>query len=232
MLRTCGARLHRALVAGSSIHPSGRFSTTAVAAQIKPAETPSTSKLSITNNTGSTSDLPTAQSTNAHGQQQSDIRTHHARLRKPKRPTPLLRDFFVGAVDTELLTYPEPITREDMEVLDASVRRHTDLLVGTPAAGRLNALRNAGGFGLDVPAAWGGKNCTVTELTRHAEAEALADVDLATALNAHRQVVRAIVECGNVEQQERYLPRLASGELMGAVAFYESASQKPTGYYT
>lgn len=74
-----------------------------------------------------------------------------------------------------------------------------------------------------MPAAWGGHNCTVTELTRHAEVEAAdGDVRVAAQLNAHRLAVRCIIECGTVEQQERWLPRLASGELRAAVAFYEA----------
>lgn len=219
LLRTCGASLHRTLVA--------RLSTTTVAVQqqIKPApETPAASP-----SKKPTADLPPATTTTNTGQQDTHIRTHYARLRKPARPQPLLRDFFVGAVDTEMLTYPEPITRDDMQLLDASVRRHTELFASAPPdAGSWSALRQAGVFGLDVPAAWGGSNCTVTELTRHAEVEALADVGVAAALNAHRLLVRALVECGSAEQQERFLPRLASGELTGAVAFYEALPSATT----
>lgn len=218
MLRTCGARLHRALVSTNSIRCIGS------AAQTQPNISSSSS---TTASAGAEEHLPVADDTTSG---QRDIRTHHARPRKPQRP-PLVRNFFAGLVDTELLTYPEPITRDDMQHLDRSVQLTADYFANstsstattdTNLAGRLDDLRQLGAFGRDIPAAWGGHNCTVTELTRHAEVEAAGDLRLAAQLNAHRLAVRCIVECGSAEQQERWLPRLATGQLTAAVAFYEA----------
>lgn len=168
------------------------------------------------------------------------IKTHYARLKKPSR-APLVRNFFAGEVDTHFLTYPEVINRDDMVNLDKDVdkvvdywRHHVDSA----------AIRNAGHipgsvfadlqlfkqFGVDVPAQFGGRNNGQTETTRLNEAEA-QDVSVAVTLNAHRQVVRIIDECGTDEQKRNYLPRLASGELIGTVAFYE-AEASPTGIFS
>lgn len=246
MLRTCGLQLRRAL--SSTIRPSSMSSSlspthTRIVGGSGRSNSTTTATTSTTQMPHTTATFPSASSplsatqaatshhpkyeplaTPAASSDQPDIRTHHERPRKPQ-PPPLLRNFFAGHVDTDLLTYPEPINREDMQLLNASVQRTSDWLAARTSSTTDDddeGLRALGAFGLDVPAAWGGSNAVVTELTRHAEVEAGADVYLAARLNAHRLAVRCLVECGSSEQKDRYLPLMASGQLMGAVAFYEA----------
>lgn len=168
------------------------------------------------------------------------IKTHYARIKKPSR-APLVRNFFTGDVDTHFLTFPEVISRDDMVNLDKDVgqvvdywRQHIDSAAIQTArhipAAVVADLRALHQFGIDVPADFGGRQNGQTETTRLNEAEA-QDVSVAVTLNAHRQVVRIIDECGTDEQRRNYLPRLASGELIGSVAFYE-ADASPTGIFT
>lgn len=179
----------------------------------------------------------TAPRSTGGGQQ---IKTHYARLKKPSR-APLVRNFFAGEVDTEFLTYPEVINREDMVELDKDVGRVADYWservdsAGIRAAGNIPGsvvkdLQSFRQFGVDVPAEFGGRNYGQTETTRLNEAEA-QDISVAVTLNAHRQVIRIIEECGTDEQKQNYLPRLASGELIGTVGFYEAESCS-TGIFT
>lgn len=174
------------------------------------------------------------------GHNDHQIKTHYARIKKPSR-APLVRNFFAGEVDAELLTYPEVINRDDMVNLDKEVtqvvdywREHVDS-AAIRAAGNIpgsvfNDLQSLKQFGVDVPVEFGGRNGGQTETTRLNEAEA-QDISVAVTLNAHRQVVRIIEECGSDEQKRNYLPRLASGELIGSVAFYEAESSA-TGIFT
>ena len=84
------------------------------------------------------------------------------------------------------------------------------------------AMRDLGTFGWSIPEAYGGSGLTSEEL-------ALAFIELTQCSVAYRVVgaqnagigSECLVRDGTEAQKERYLPRLASGELIGCLALTE-----------
>jgi len=87
------------------------------------------------------------------------------------------------------------------------------------------AMRELGTFGWSIPEQYGGSGLTTEEL-------ALAFMELTQCSVAYRVVgaqnagigSECIIRDGTQEQKERYLPRLASGELIGCLALTEEAA--------
>jgi len=83
-------------------------------------------------------------------------------------------------------------------------------------------MRHMGFFGWSIPEEFGGAGLTTEEL-------ALANIEISQCSVAYRVRVgintgvgsESLVQEGTREQQQRYLPRLASGELTGALALSE-----------
>ena len=86
----------------------------------------------------------------------------------------------------------------------------------------LAAMRKLGSYGWSIPEAYGGAGLTTEEL-------ALAFIELSQCSVAYRVHgatnagigSEAIIQDGTEEQKRRYLPRLASGELLGCLALTE-----------
>jgi len=84
------------------------------------------------------------------------------------------------------------------------------------------AMRRLGSYGWSIPEAYGGAGLTTEEL-------ALAFIELSQCSVAYRVHgatnagigSEAIIQDGTEEQKRRYLPRLASGELLGCLALTE-----------
>ena len=125
--------------------------------------------------------------------------------------------------------------RETLELLLASIRRFVrERLVPNESrvaeedaipADIVAGMRELGLFGLSLPEAYGGLG-----LTR--EEEVLTAIELAHASPAFRSLsgtnngigAQGIVLDGTEEQKRRWLPRLASGEIVGAFALTEPGS--------
>lgn len=89
----------------------------------------------------------------------------------------------------------------------------------------LEAARDLGLFGLAIPEADGGLGLSATGYGRAMQEIAGIDMSLAVTLSAHQSIgAKGLVLYGNAEQRQRYLPRLASGELIAAFALTEAGS--------
>jgi alkylation response protein AidB-like acyl-CoA dehydrogenase len=79
-------------------------------------------------------------------------------------------------------------------------------------------------MGMTTPEELGGS--ALNRLTAALVYEELARGEMATAvgLSVHNMITGSIARFGNEEQQRRWVPRLASGELLGAFSLSESAS--------
>ncbi|TMW54527.1 hypothetical protein DOY81_000321 [Sarcophaga bullata] len=144
---------------------------------------------------------------------------------------PLVKNFFVGLVDNELLAYPEVIHRDDM------VRLQNELLplknfyaeeFNSHIASTTNALpdsladnlKQLGSYGANISLEFDGKGWGFSESLMASEPEAQA-TEVALSLLGHRSIVDVIQEMGSTEQKQRFLPKLANGSLVASEAIYE-----------
>ncbi len=89
----------------------------------------------------------------------------------------------------------------------------------------LSGITELGLFGLGVPEQFGGVGLGHTAHARVIQELAAVDASLALMLATHGAIgVRSLVSFGTDEQKQKYLPRLASGELLAAFALTEHAS--------
>ncbi|MCW0182947.1 MAG: acyl-CoA dehydrogenase family protein [Zavarzinia sp.] len=86
---------------------------------------------------------------------------------------------------------------------------------------QLRALAGLGALGLNLPEAWGGPGLSAPALALAVEAVARACGATASALTAHFLATDAILIGGDDALRARYLPRAASGEILGAFALTE-----------
>jgi acyl-CoA dehydrogenase len=97
----------------------------------------------------------------------------------------------------------------------------------------ISEMREMGLFGLTIPAEYGGLGLTTEE-------EALTSIEMCRASPAFRSIAgtnngigsQGIVIDGTDEQKKKYLPRLASGELIGSFALTEPGAGSDAGSLT
>lgn len=134
---------------------------------------------------------------------------------------PLVKNFFVGITDKELLGYPEVITREEMSELQNAVLPLKNYFQEPATPHALDNLRQLGLYGLNVPKEYDGRGYKWSASLMASEPET-QDTSLALGLQSHRVVVDLLCELGTPEQQQRYLPELGTGQLIASEAIYEA----------
>ncbi|MBE8518520.1 acyl-CoA dehydrogenase family protein [Amycolatopsis sp. H6(2020)] len=94
---------------------------------------------------------------------------------------------------------------------------HTD----TYPEALIERMKELGVFGLAVPEAWGGTPVSARCYAEVTEELARGWMSLAGAMGGHTVVAKLLVTYGTREQQERYLPRMATGEVRATMALTE-----------
>ncbi|MFF1615142.1 acyl-CoA dehydrogenase family protein [Amycolatopsis sp. NPDC058278] len=94
---------------------------------------------------------------------------------------------------------------------------HTD----TYPEALIERMKELGVFGLAVPEPWGGTPVSARCYAEVTEELACGWMSLAGAMGGHTVVAKLIVTYGTPEQQERYLPRMATGEVRATMALTE-----------
>ena len=92
---------------------------------------------------------------------------------------------------------------------------------GIYVRGQLNGLSALGVLGANLPEAWGGAGLSSPALLATVAAIAAACGSTASALTAHYLATDSILLGGNEEQRQKWLPRAAIGEALGAFALTE-----------
>jgi acyl-CoA dehydrogenase family protein 9 len=151
------------------------------------------------------------------------------------------RSLFFGHVEEGFVfPWPEPALAEQgaIHAMLGKVRRYFETRVDPAEIDRqqripdevLAGLRGLGVFGLTVPAAHGGQGMGATGYARVLQEIAGLDLGLALTLSAHQALgARSILLFGKEEQQQRYLPLLASGEMVAAFALTERGAGSDAG---
>lgn len=94
--------------------------------------------------------------------------------------------------------------------------------ISKPLLGKIAEL---GLFGLSIPEAYGGLDFDLGACASVVTSLARADRSLATTIGLHNGLgVRPLIEGGSESLRERYLPRIASGELIAAFAATEAGA--------
>jgi alkylation response protein AidB-like acyl-CoA dehydrogenase len=83
------------------------------------------------------------------------------------------------------------------------------------------AMKRMGIFGLAIPEPWGAARVSVPCFAAVTEELARGWMSLAGAMGGHTVVARLLLDFGTRGQQDRYLPRMATGELRAAMALTE-----------
>lgn len=144
---------------------------------------------------------------------------------------PLVKNFFVGVVDNEMLGYPEVVQREEMARIENEKLPLTNFFkdqVNNAIIDRtrqipadvVDSVRQLGLYGINVPADFDGKGLGWTTSLMLSEPESnCANVSLG--LLSHRIIIDLLKEVGSTEQQQRFLPKLVNGSQVGVEAIFE-----------
>src|SRR2546430_6309114 len=129
---------------------------------------------------------------------------------------PALADELVAAVRTFVEKEVVPVA-SDLEHADA----YPDELVA--------GMRDMGLFGCRVPVDHGGLGLDTLTYTRVVEELAVGWMSLTGVLNTHMIAATLINRHGTDEQRARWLPRMATGEMRGALSLSEPDAGSDTG---
>lgn len=124
-------------------------------------------------------------------------------------------------------------TLQEAELIRETARRFADAELAPGAAERdrtsaaplreLEKLAEIGLLAVTVPPEWGGAGASYTALTMAIEEVSRADASVGVLMSTHNSLAcMPIATHGTEEQKHRFLPALASGRTIGAIAITES----------
>lgn len=128
-------------------------------------------------------------------------------------------NFELDQVELAVIETAEKLARE---VIQPRAQHYDE--TETFCAESLQALAELGGMGINLPEEYGGLGIGSLAMSRVVEAVAGACASTASALTAHFLATDSILIGGTEEQKQEWLPRAASGELLGAFALTEPAA--------
>jgi alkylation response protein AidB-like acyl-CoA dehydrogenase len=154
-----------------------------------------------------------------------------------RRDRSAAKQLFFGDIFEENL-FPYPTMRErDREMLGAMVDAIDDFLAahkdplkawdehGEQPESFLQGLREMGLFGLIIPEQHGGLELSNAAYARVLGQTSSHDSSVSLTIGAHSSIgMKGLLLWGSEEQKARYLPRLASGELIAAFCLTESGA--------
>src|SRR5690606_24493674 len=146
------------------------------------------------------------------------------------------RQLFFGSVEEdEVFPFPDELGKDERETLSSLLDPLDRFLRERIEAGidhdrvldpeLLDELKQMGLFGLLIPTEYDGFGLSTPGYARLFERIAATDGSIAATLGAHQSIgCKGIVLFGTDEQKQRYLPRLATGELVAAFCLTEPGS--------
>ena len=128
-------------------------------------------------------------------------------------------NFDIDATELAIVDSAERVCRD---VLAANAQRYDE--EEAFCAESLQALGELGFMGINLPEPYGGFGIGSLAMSRVVEAVSAACASTASALTAHFLATDSILIGGTEEQRQEWLPRCASGELLGAFGLTEPAA--------
>ncbi|XP_056410296.1 very long-chain specific acyl-CoA dehydrogenase, mitochondrial isoform X2 [Hyla sarda] len=165
--------------------------------------------------------------------------SEHAHVTQKSAPESLsfAVGMFSGLIHTQqVFPYPSVLSEEQSQFLSELVGPVSRFFkeVNDPAQNddiqrvddkSMSGLKELGAFGLQVPAELGGLGLNNTQYGRLVEIVGEHDLGVGITLGAHQSIgFKGILLYGNEEQKKKYLPRLASGEIIAAYCLTEPTS--------
>lgn len=139
--------------------------------------------------------------------------------KKNARP-PLVKNFFVGQIDTDLIAFPEPIYEsEHKQIIDRRREEYKSFLEANifsnpDDANNIRKLQEYGSF----------RNysaLTTDAMYRNSEAQGKL-LSYNTVLNNHQQIIKLIDTFGDGNQKLKFTSKLETGEFIGIPCLHES----------
>jgi very long chain acyl-CoA dehydrogenase len=165
-----------------------------------------------------------------------------AMQKKAVKSNSFVQNIFRGIVETEqVFPYPTALDEEQAENLQMLVpiaervmQEQNDPLLNDAQESvpeeTVQALRELGAFGLQVPVELDGVGLTNTQYARLTEVVGGNDLGVGIFIGAHQSIgFKGILLCGTDAQKEQYLPKLATGENFAAFALTEPSSGSDAG---
>ncbi|MEE9100456.1 acyl-CoA dehydrogenase family protein [Pseudomonas nitroreducens] len=128
-------------------------------------------------------------------------------------------NFDIDATELAIVDSAERVCRD---VLAANAQRYDE--AESFCAESLQALGELGFMGINLPETYGGFGIGSLAMSRVVEAVSAACASTASALTAHFLATDSILIGGSEAQRQEWLPRCASGELLGAFGLTEPAA--------
>lgn len=160
----------------------------------------------------------------------------------PKESKSFAMNLFRGKIQAdEVFPFPEVLNNEQTEMLQALIdptakffEEQNDALKNDSLEkvddNVMEGLKALGAFGLQVPEDLGGVGLTNTQYARLVEIVGSHDLGVGITLGAHQSIgFKGILLFGTPEQKAKYLPKLASGEIMAAYCLTEPTSGSDAG---
>lgn len=142
----------------------------------------------------------------------------------------IVKNFFISELECEEINYPKILSKEQIEKWTETNTNIAEQLTKCTSE-QFDCLKKFNIFGYNIPKEFGGQCYSHTERAWASEVET-QNLGIGMMLNAHRFVCTAIDENGTDEQCAKYLPKLATGELIGSVAFQEWNKINRNGFNT
>jgi acyl-CoA dehydrogenase family protein 9 len=155
-------------------------------------------------------------------------------LSKAEEPTASpVRTLFAGQIAEGLLfPYPE-VALDERETLSAFLQSFRDFARDHIDAARIDhehrvpeevvrGLAELGAFGMTIPEAYGGYGFSASAYCRVTEEIGQTDASVGILVGGHQSIgLKGLILFGTEEQKKKWLPRLASGEMIAAFALTE-----------
>lgn len=151
--------------------------------------------------------------------------------------TSFMRSLCMGQIEQDVI-FPFPTLKDDQKELLHEITDALDSLLGPRAeefrewdvAGEMpeefiNELKEFGLFGLIIPESYGGMALGNMAYSRTLQEVGRYDASVAVTIGAHSSIgMRGLLLFGSEEQKNRYLPELASGEMIAAFCLTEAGA--------
>jgi len=160
--------------------------------------------------------------------------------KKYKKLEPFVKNLFLGRFDATALQWPRALDKDQHETLEAMYEpvekffaEEVDSALidrqGVIPEETLAGVKALGLYGQQIPVEYGGLGLGATEFSRLSEA-IFQDGSIGVTLAAHQSIgLKGLLIAGSPYLKEKYLPRLATGELTAAFCLTEPGSGSDAG---